>query len=814
MKYERFKWKTSGKAPIKNTIIKGSARFTILTDRLIRIEYDSSREFVDEASQTVFYRDFDNPAFDFSIKNDVLQIETDFLTLKYSVGEKFTSESLSIKLKQFPATCWCFGETAPQLKGTACTLDNINGGIALDDGVCSRNGYTVIDDSKSLLLSEDGWFKVRNTEEIDMYFFGYGHDYRGCIADFYRLTGAPPLLPDYAFGNWWSRYYNYSQKEYCDLMERFQKEDIPFSVAVVDMDWHTTEIPEESYIDHPRFWKGWTGYSWNKELFPDYKEFLTFLKEHNLKTALNLHPSNGIGCHEDMYKEMAAACGIDPDTKKLIKLDLLNPDFMERYFDILHHPYEKDGVDFWWMDWQQGDDYWWVHDADHPESELEQMSPLWILNHLHILDIMRNGKRPMFFSRYCGLGAHRYPVGFSGDTITTWESLDFQPYFTANASNAGYCWWSHDIGGHMQGYRDDELQIRWLQLGVLSPINRLHSTNNVFSGKEPWNLSDWAKPIAEDWMRKRHQFFPYLYTMNYRTNKELQPLVQPMYYSHPECDEAYNCKNQYWFGSELFVVPITEKNDSHSMLGKVKTWLPAGKWIDFFNGLVYSGDRIITVHRSLEQFPIFAKAGAIVPMENYQHNNRLGKKDDISLYVFPGASNTFELYEDEGDGNAYKSGDFVATEFSLKWGENATFTICSAKGNTSLIPKYRKWNVLLRGFAENLTITAVSEGETIPVICEYDKATNTTCVTIDYVAVDKEIRLDISSNGELITDNFSARDRIFDILLHAQMSYAVKTSLWEAVCRGDGFLYLACPEEEYKAVLSAVNEMIDIIAND
>lgn len=328
-------------------------------------------------------------------------------------------------------------------------MDGINGALELEDGVCSRGGITVLDDSRSLLLTEDGWFKNREAEETDCYVFAYGHDYKGCIADFYRLTGIPPLLPAYALGNWWSRYHRYTQREYCDLIERFQKEKIPFSVAVVDMDWHTLNTPKEAYIDDPRFIKGWTGYSWNKELFPNYKEFLRFLKEHGLKIALNLHPSNGIGCHEDMYEKMALACGVDPKTKKLIKFDVLNPEFMEKYFDILLHPYEKDGVDFWWMDWQQGDDYWWVHDDEHPRNELETMSPLWLINHLHILDIMRNGKRPMFFSRYSGPGSHRYPVGFSGDTIVTWESLDFQPYFTATASNIGYGWWSHDIGGHM-----------------------------------------------------------------------------------------------------------------------------------------------------------------------------------------------------------------------------------------------------------------------------------------------------------------------------------------------------------------------------
>ena len=92
----------------------------------------------------------------------------------------------------------------------------------------------------------------------------------------------------------------------------------------------------------------------------------------------------------------------------------------------------------------------------------------------------------MILSRYAGLGSHIYPLGFSGDTYINWETLDFQPYFTANAANAAYSWWSHDIGGHQWGGRDDDLYLRWLQFGVFSPIMRLHSTATPVLGKEPW----------------------------------------------------------------------------------------------------------------------------------------------------------------------------------------------------------------------------------------------------------------------------------------------------------------------------------------
>lgn len=806
--YERFKWETRGKA-IDENIVKGDKyRFTVLTERLIRMEYDKDGEFVDLASQTVFYRDFPKTEYSVIKKDGMVKIDTKFLTLEYITDAEFSSENLKISLKNSPFTVWSYGDKPSQLYGTRSTLDGVNGAAPLEDGFCSRDGYTVMDDSGRQLLSENGWFKNRKAGALDLYFFGYAHDYLDCIKDVYRLTGAPPLLPDYALGNWWSRYHAYTQEEYSALMERFEKENLPFTVSVVDMDWHVTKIPNAT---DEKFDTGWTGYSWNKELFPDYKAFLKFLHNHNLKTALNLHPAQGIGAHEDMYEQMAFACDIDPKTKKRVKFDVLNPDFMEKYFDILHHPYESDGVDFWWMDWQQGTDYWWVHDEDHPKNELETITPLWLLNHLHILDIMRNGKRPMFFSRYAGFGSHRYPVGFSGDTVVSWDSLDFQPYFTATASNVGYSWWSHDIGGHHEGYRDDELQIRWWQLGVFSPINRLHSTSNPFTGKEPWNLGAREEKIAGGLLRLRHKLFPYIYTMNYRNHTELEPLVQPMYYPYPEMEVAYEVKNQFLYGSELIVAPITEKCDATSFTAKTTAWLPQGVWFDAFNGFKYEGGQKLDIYRGLTQMPVFAKAGAIVPMLEKLEGNRLCGGKDMSVYVFPDADNNFRLYEDEGDGFEYQKGKYAVTEMSLKWLNNeAQFTIDAAKGDNSVIPEKRNWSVNFRGFKDAENIQVLVDGKVAEFEKSFDKKTATVCIRLSAVSVNSEIIVKIISDNSLVTDNANAGERIFDILLHSQMSYFDKTKIWDLIKTQKGINEF-CKKDEYNVLKGALQEMIDVL---
>ena len=385
--------------------------------------------------------------------------------------------------------------------------------------------------------------EVRPKDSIDFYFFGYGHRYQEAVKDLYYLCGKTPLLPRWVFGNWWSRYHRYTEKEYKELMERFEQERIPFSVAVVDMDWHLVDID-------PKYGSGWTGYTWNRDFFPDPGEFMDWLHGRNMKITLNVHPADGVRAYEEAYERVAKRMGINPDSGEPVQFDVTDRHFLEVYFEELHHPLEDEGVDFWWLDWQQG-----------TVTKIPGLDPLWMLNHFHYLDSARRGKRRLTFSRYAGIGSHRYPIGFSGDTVITWDSLRFQPYFTATASNAGYGWWSHDIGGHMHGVRDDEMTARWVQLGVFSPLNRLHSTDNPFNGKEPWKYNKITQSVMEEFLRLRHKMVPYLYTMNRYASRDGQPLVRPMYWLEPEREETYDVPNEYYFGTELIAAPITDPAD-------------------------------------------------------------------------------------------------------------------------------------------------------------------------------------------------------------------------------------------------------------
>lgn len=654
----------SNPAARESQVVRGKKfRFTVLTPCLLRLEYQENGKFEDQATQLVLNRDLGQCSFFKEETEDELHIVTEQLHLTYTKQE-FAPSSLNIRLLDHTTAflnVWYYGKEVPHygdeevnLKGTTRTLDGKNGEFPLEDGLMSKGGISLVDDSASLTIGKDGWMRPREVSEIDIYFFGYGRNYKQCLRDFYRLCGSTPLLPRYALGNWWSRYYKYSETAYLELMERFEKEGIPFSVAVLDMDWHIVEEASDAG-------GGWTGYTWNRSLFPEPERFLKKLHEKGLSVSLNVHPDAGVHAHEERYPEMARALGINPESKIPVEFDVTNPDFWNAYFSVLHTPLEEQGVDFWWIDWQSGD-----------TSKVEGMDPLWMLNHFHYLANSKNNGRGLCLSRYAGPGSHRYPVGFSGDSVVSWESLKFQPYFTATAANIGFAWWSHDIGGYMGGCRDDELAVRWVQFGVFSPINRLHSSNNPFMSKEPWNFPAEKADIMKKFLRLRHKLVPYLFTMNERCHSRGLPLVEPVYYEYPGEEGAYQCRNEYFFGTELIVCPITEHTEKATLRAGAKGWLPKGLWFDFFTGQLYHGGRFMTFFRRLDEIPVLARAGAILPLAGETALCTVENPKELEVWIYPGADNRFTLYE-EYDGEA------VETVFSLDW-ENAQIHIFGYNG--------------------------------------------------------------------------------------------------------------------------------------
>ncbi|HEY6041360.1 MAG TPA: TIM-barrel domain-containing protein [Anaerolineae bacterium] len=678
-------------------IVRGpSVRFTVLTSRLIRMEYSANESFEDRASQVFWQRAQPVPEFRVTRSDTHIEIDTEHLHLRYTINAKgFTPQSLRVTVQE-SGTKWRYGmRDRDNLRGTARTLDQADGAVRLSEGLMSRSGWAVVDDSNSLVFNADGWLAPRQSHNLDLYFFGYGHDYGGCLRDFARVAGEMPLVPRFALGNWWSRYWEYTQAELTQVVKDFRAHEIPLAVCIVDMDWHITQTGNDS--------SGWTGYTWNRALFPDPKSFIAWLHEQGLKTALNLHPAEGVHPHEEQYDSIAQRMGIEAETREPVAFDIADPEFVRAYFEILHHPYEKDGVDFWWIDWQQG-----------TQTKLAGLDPLYALNHLHFYDHARRGdKRPFIFSRWAGLGGYRYAIGFSGDTYITWASLAFQPYFTATAANVAFGWWSHDIGGHQGGIEDTELYTRWVQYGVFSPILRLHSTNNPYHDRRPFAHDAETLQLTRKALQLRHALIPYIYSAAWQYHRSARPLCLPMYYEHPQAEAAYQAPNQYYFGSDLLAAPFVSPRDPDTRLAKQTVWLPSGDWFNFFTGEFVRGGGWKSFYGGLDEIPVFARAGAIVPLAPKTAWGGIENPRELIVHIFAGADHAYELFEDDGESLEFTHGKFCTTQFTQKWsaGELA-FTIHAASGDRSPVPAKRVYTLVIHGIGADFALrTAKVESE-------------------------------------------------------------------------------------------------------
>jgi len=683
--------------PVANTdsvVVSGQARFTILTRRLIRLEWSEAGQFEDRGTYAFPTRQAPVPDFTAQVEDGVLSIDTGVIRLRYVAGSgRFTAENISVHfdLNGQPQT-WRPGTPNPMnLRGTRRTLDVCEGDAALEEGIISRAGWVLFDDSRSVVFNhEDGWVAPRPEHELqDWYFFGYARDYKAALADYTRFGGPIPLIPRYVLGAWWSRYWAYSDQDLKELVQGFEEHELPLDVLVVDMDWHTPH--------------SWTGYTWNRELFPDPSAFLRWVHEQGLRTTLNLHPAEGVQAFEEIYSQFADAMGVDPASGGAIPFRITDKEFVKHYFELIHHPMEDDGVDFWWMDWQQGE-----------SCEVKGLDPLPWINHLHFSDSTRRGRRGMVYSRWGGLGNHRYPIGFSGDTYVTWEALQFQPYFTAAASNVAYGWWSHDIGGHMGDVTEPELYARWVQFGALSPCLRLHGTKDPRTERRPWKYPDAVYQAAQAAFHWRYQLVPYIYTMGRVASDTGISLCRPMYYEYPDEDAAYAARYQYFFGDQMIAAPLVHRANPETGMAVIDVWIPEGTWIDYQTKETFTGPRWARLGGDLNRIPMLMKSGAILPLAPPVNTTDAIPRDRLIVSVFPGADGAFRLYEDDGVTQAYQEGQYEWTEITTHIEDADTWVVqvAAVEGRCDALPDRRGYEIRLEGSRRPQSV-AIDGEETI-----------------------------------------------------------------------------------------------------
>ena len=727
----------------------GCARFTVLRPEMIRIEYSPKGVFEDNATFTVVNRQLPVPKYSKTDDGKYVTITTDALSLRYRKGSNPLAEpaspanlSITMSVNGNPVV-WYPGLKDPQnLKGTYRTLDGNNGDdyrSRLEDGLISRSGWAVINDSpsferadgsRSLALVPDSggidWAAPRaDADALDLYFLGYGHNYKKALYDFTLIAGKSPLPPDYVLGYWYSKYDNYSADDFRNIVKSMRDNDINADVLILDMDWHWNG---EQEVSGGR--GGWTGWSWNTNLIPDPEGLLADIHKGGLRAALNLHPADGVAAHEDQYKAVAEAMGLDAGSAETIPWMLEDRKFAKAFFDHVIRPLEKQGVDFWWLDWQQ-------HLTNPRLAGLGET--MWC-NHVFFNDMKKNrpDRRPVIFHRWGGLGSHRYQIGFSGDTYINFHTLAFEPYFTATASNVGYGYWGHDLGGHMINYyepNDPELLLRWMQFGVFTPIFRTHATKGGHIERRIWTYDNF--PMINQTVKLRYALFPYLYTMARKAYDTGVGLCRPMYYEYPETAEAYEREGQYFFGDDILVAPVVEP--SVDGVSKKEIWFPEGKWWSVAHGKLIDGGTVRSLDYTLDQIPYFYRQGAVIVKNPPEVKHVTERPDALVLDIVAGADGACEFYEDAGD-NADYATKYATTSISHKQrGRKAEYTIAPRKGAYEGMPLSRSYK--MRIFNTPRPVKAKEGGRSLQP--SYDASSRCTIVDVPSSPCDKGVKVTV-----------------------------------------------------------------------
>jgi alpha-glucosidase (family GH31 glycosyl hydrolase) len=662
-----------------NPVVIGKTRFTIIAPELIRMEYSSDGNFID--NKTLFANNRQALSSDFTVKQDgknyiisTKRMEVHFI----DDGRQFSEKNIYITVFNEPKNYkWGIRSVDDKnLGGTVSTLDEVSGPIPTNNGLLSRNGWQLINDSGSEIFVND-WIAERPlTHLCDFYFFAYGHDYKAALRALTTISGNAPMNRKYVHGSWYCRWWNYTSEEFLNIVKEYKEHDFPLDVLVLDMGWHTQKEATTG-LGHANMY-GWTGYTWNKSLIPNPQDFLKTLKDDQLAVTLNDHPHDGIRHHEEQYLNFMKTMGADTINQNELPFQAGNKKYMDNFFKYALEPNEKKGVDFWWLDWQQ--DYIMPH-----VSGFRNLKHLPWINYLYFQHSEQGGQRGLLFSRWAGWGSQRTPIQFSGDAKSTWEMLKFEVPFTATSGNAGCFFWAHDIGG-FSGKRNEEQYVRWTQFGLTTSSLRIHSTRSSQLDRRPWLWGIEAEAAMKRIYHLRSQLMPYIYSSVWQVHNQSVPLNRAMYIEYPDKEEAYNNPQEFLFGDLFLSAPIVSPGVGENFVSSQKVWFPEGNtWYNIFNNNKYKGGTTETVKGDINEFPFFVKGGYPLPMQPYKQRMATATLDTLIIRCYPGelgVKNSYTLYEDDGISNEYLLGKNAFTDIHYQQNENgAEITIDAVRGS-------------------------------------------------------------------------------------------------------------------------------------
>ena len=708
-------------------VYKGAKyRISILSNSLIRFEYSNTGSFNDYPTFFVSNRSFGHPKVEHDEDNEMLIIKNENFTIEYHkekpfIGSKLLPDQfLKVTVTGTDKTWYFNHPEVRNLKGTAYSLDN--GEKDLSKGLFSLDGFVSFDDSRTPILNADGNVLAPNYKNIDTYLFIYNTNFGVGLRDYFNLTGLPPLLPRYALGVWWAKNEDYSEEDIQKLVNNFRRNEIPFSILL---------LGEYARVRNNR---SDISFSIDREIFPNPRAMDKYLNKNNIYLGAHIKTEGILSSEEVNYNKFAQIYKPDKEheNQKDIPINVYNPNLMDAFLRGIINPFLKDGIDLLWID------------DDNKENSLRDFTMnYYLFKNFNI----NNNKRSLILSRNFGIAPHKYSVLYSGKTNINWKTLKYLPFFNATASNVGVSWWSHDIGGYWGGTEDAELYMRYVQLGVYSPILRLSSDRGKYYKREPWKWDAKTFSIVKDYLQLRHKLIPYLYSEAKKYSSYGSPLVQPLYYKYPETYDEPLYKNEYYFGTELFISPIVTPKDNIMSRVVHRIFLPNGIWYDFKTGKKFTGGRRYVTFYKDEDYPVFAKTGAIIPLAHLNHEklNDTGAPETLEIHIFPGRNNTYKLYEDDGYTSKYREGFSYTTEINYYYKANDfSVSLEPLEGKRGVIPEKRNYVIRFRNTKFTSDVQVFENENSVP----YESYVDENDFVVEFKDVSTEAKVFIYCKGK------------------------------------------------------------------
>jgi alpha-glucosidase (family GH31 glycosyl hydrolase) len=745
-------------------VTMGPARFTVISPTCIRLEYAAANGFVDEPTLFAINRAARDSKAKIKQTSNQVSIETQALRLVYRPdGQAFNPKNLTVTFRNGKRSgSWQPGqENRGNLGGPVPTLDFLNGPINLPNGLASRDGWSLIDDSGKAIRKND-WIAPRpgggppseNIEEknkdLDWYLFTNGQNYQGALLDLARISGPAAMPRRENLGSWNSRWAKMSSDDYRQVVREYEEHDFPLDILVMDMEWHTQNATTGlKWADN----LGWTGYTWDKRLIPDPQALLQEFKQKGVYVTLNDHPHDGVRDHEESYPEFMRLLGKTPAKGNNLPFNAGSKEYFDAFWAASHTPSEQMGVDFWWLDWQQDSLIPWV-----PGVPGQRHLP-W-LNEIYFQKSQSGGLRGQNYSRWGGWGDQRNPMQFSGDTSSTWRMLAFQIPFSTTSANGGCFYWAHDTGGFFGGVRDAEQYTRWTQFSGLSAALRFHSAGE---DRRPWMWGKQAEDAMRVTYRLRSELFPYIYTSVRQSYDSMKPLLRSMYLEHPDQEQAYQASGQYLYGDNVLVAPIVSPGVGPKYVAQQSVWFPEGTWFNYFTGERFSGGSQALVTADLDEVPMYMRAGVPIPMQPYTQRMGTAKISQLRLRSYPGdngKTGTSTLYEDDGRSPGYQRGTFARTPLTYsRQGNSVQIQVGTTSGTFQGQLPTRSYSIELPGTTKATKATVQANGVALRLTTEFDVATQTNRILIPAQNIRQAITVTVTCG---VASNSAMRERALD----------------------------------------------------